>query len=614
MLRALDHWGADTTGSWTSAGAGLGHLLLKTTAQSRFEVLPAFDPEPGIAVTGDLRLDNRAELARQFGLDHADLATWSDGQLLLRAYREWGEAFPQHLLGDFAFAIWDSRRRTLFCARDVFGVKPFYYSPVHGGVAFASEIKGLLALPAVDARIDEAWIGDYLHRLTLGTVDTFYAGIKRLAPAHALLADARGIRTWRYYELDRHRELRLPRDEDYIDAFREKLILSIRRRIETPDAVGAELSGGLDSSGICAIAHRLLGETGRELQTFSQVRADGDAHSPGMPDDARWAIEALCRHTGIAHTHLLSGDGGIIPALEWAAVRYDEPPRNVVSLYNDTLYDTAAAGGVRVLLSGFAGNHGVSAIAEGRLRELLWTGAWAELWRELSARDTPLGAAQRLTRLIGGELDGPLLDAIVGRSKLWKLFPYRLTRDDFARRIRMRRRVLQSRRQYSRRGSLRRRAIRMLTIPEVPLRLEYANVSTAARRIEYRYPLLDVELVSLYLSIPSRLKFWRGRGRYLFRRSLEHWVPDDVRWADGPRASANPGSLTRRLRDWDSLLARLHALPPDNPLFRYVDPGKLLLQSPMRRQYARHRHTELLMALLLERKLRLQPLAALQDE
>ena len=146
------------------------------------------------------------------------------------------------MLGDFAFAIWDGPHRQLFWVRDPFGVKPFDDVDARGGLfAFATEMKGLLALPAVDCTVDETWIGDYLHLLNLDLVTTFYAGIKRLAPAHALTFGTAGVLTPWDRALDPHRELRLPRESDYVEAFRGKLELAVRRRTETPFEVGAGL-------------------------------------------------------------------------------------------------------------------------------------------------------------------------------------------------------------------------------------------------------------------------------------------------------------------------------------------------------------------------------------
>jgi asparagine synthase (glutamine-hydrolysing) len=177
MLDALDYWSADARGGWTTGDAGLGHLLLRTTS-SPHEALPLTDHEAGITITGDCRLDNRDDVAGRLGVGAAELAGWSDARLVLCAYRQWGEQCVAHLLGDFAFAVWDSRRRQLFGARDRFGVKPLYYYERGGLFAFASEMKGLLALSAVDRTVNETWIADYIHRLGLDNTGTFFAGMR----------------------------------------------------------------------------------------------------------------------------------------------------------------------------------------------------------------------------------------------------------------------------------------------------------------------------------------------------------------------------------------------------------------------------------------------------
>jgi asparagine synthase (glutamine-hydrolysing) len=603
LLDALDHWSADARGAWTAGNAGLGHLLLRTTPQSRHETMPARDAEHDLTITGDLRLDNRDELARALGIPMTGLPAWPDGRIVLRAYLQWGDRCAERLMGDFAFAIWDGRARRLFCARDRFGVKPFYYYQHDGVFAFATELKGLLALPFVDRALDETWIGDYLHQLSLDNVSTLYRRIHRLEQAHTLsLRDGR-IQLRRYWTMAARRELRLASDAEYVEAFREKLVLAIRRRVESPFEVGAELSGGLDSSGISAIAQSLLVEDGRDLQTFSQVSPEGVPAELTGPD-ARWAIDLVCARAGITRTHFFAGDGGILPALEWAGRRCGEPPRSVASLYCHSMYDAAQASGVRVLLSGFAGNNAVSAVGHGRRRELLWGANWIELVRELAASRIPgRGKLAGALRLLASDFNGPGLDLLRRRTILWQAYPTRQLRDDVAMRLGMRRRAVRYSLRLARHGSLRAQAIRQLT-RAVALRLEAENLSATSRRIEYRYPLLDSDLIELYLALPSRLKYWRGTGRYMFRQSLEPWVPADVRFASGPPAAGSPGSMLRNTRDEQELKRRLQALPSDHPLFDYVDLRKLFAPPRIRGRRPRERHLEILQALMLESALR----------
>jgi asparagine synthase (glutamine-hydrolysing) len=606
MLAALAHWEPDARGSWVGAAAGLGHLLLKTTPESEFDAQPAQDAAAGHTITGDLRIDNRTELAALLGIGAADVHDLPDAILVLRAYQRWGDACVDHLLGDFAFAIWDATQQRLFCARDPIGVKPFYYFHGSGGFAFGSEMKALLALPFVDRTPDEQWIADFLQRTMLDAAATFYQAIRRLLPGHLLVVSAEGLSTRRYWQPDPGRELRFARDDDYVEGFREKLELAVRRRLRTNFAVGAELSGGLDSSGLCAMAQRLLREQGRDLQTFSQVRPA--AAGEPLPRDSRREIELVLQHAGIERSSLITGgDDGIVRPLEWADRYFDEPPSWVVSLFNDLLYEDARAKGVRTLISGFGGNEAVTATAVGLRDELLMANQWGELWRELAAESAtrvPLPAllmflSRYLSARLGMDRDGGL--------PFWQKFEHRPLREELRRRLGMRERAVRFRERYTHRGPLRDRVISALGTPLVPSRLEYANLTAAARRIQYVYPLLDLELIGFYLAVPSRLKRRRGIGRYLFRQSMEGLLPDEIRWSDAPRTSANPGAVARKRRDREELYERLAAVPHDSPLYRYVDLERLASRPSIKRLQAGHRwerDTEVLNVLMLEQKLR----------
>lgn len=607
MLTALAHWEPDARGAWSRAEVGLGHLRLTVTPESAREAQPFHDVSADHAITADLRIDNRAELAVQLGIGAAELRELPDSLLVLRAYQRWGEACVDHLLGDFAFAIWDGGRRRLFCARDPIGVRPFYYCNGTGGFTFGSEMKALLALPFVDRTPDEQWIADFLQRTMLDAEATFYASIRRLLPAHLIVVSAEGLRTRRYWQPDVGRELRLARDEDYVEGFREKLDVAVRRRLRTNFVVGAELSGGLDSAGLCAMSQRLLREQGRQLQTFSQVRPDAASGEP-LPRDSRREIELVLRHAGIAQSSFVTdGNAGMLQSLEWADRYFDEPPSWIVSLFNDLLYEDATAKGVRVLISGFGGNQAVTSEGVGLQEELLLAGRWPELWRELAAESGSRVPVAALTVLLARHLAARLGLDEEGDLPFWQKFEHRPLREELRTSLGMRQRAKRFREHYTHRGSLRDRAAGMLGTPNVPFRLEYANLSTAARRIQYVYPLLDLELIAFYMAVPSRLKRQRGIGRFLFRQSMEGQLPDDIRWSTAPRTSANPGAAVRKRRDRDELRERLAAVPPDSPLFHYVDQARMTSTPSIRRSGATHRwerDTELLNVLMLEQKLR----------
>ena len=162
MLTSLAHRGPDGTGVWCEGPAGLGHLMLWTTPESLLERLPLVSPGGHLVLTADARIDNRADLIRTLALGGRPAEALTDSHLILAAYEKWGERCPEHLLGDFAFALWDARQHRLFCARDHMGVKPLYYYKSPRLFACASELKALFYLPEVPRRVNDMRVVDHL--------------------------------------------------------------------------------------------------------------------------------------------------------------------------------------------------------------------------------------------------------------------------------------------------------------------------------------------------------------------------------------------------------------------------------------------------------------------
>ncbi|TKB77984.1 MAG: asparagine synthetase B, partial [Nitrospira sp.] len=308
MATALAHRGPHGAGVWANGSVGLGHRRLGTTRESCKETLPLVDPKGDLVITADVRLDNRSELMALLGIDDFTL---SDAALLLLAYKQWGQRCPSMLLGDFAFAIWDSRQQRLFCARDYFGVKPFFYYRSERAFVFASEIKALLRVEEVPRRLNETRVGDYL----IGALDdkamTFYRDIFRLPAGHWLVVAENHHEVQSYWSPDPERELRLGSDEEYAEAFREVFQEAVSCRMRDVSPVGSTLSGGLDSSSISCMARHLLQSEGRgELHTFSVLFDE-------VPEsDERQYVNSVLQQDGFK-AHVVRGDTiGPLPELD----------------------------------------------------------------------------------------------------------------------------------------------------------------------------------------------------------------------------------------------------------------------------------------------------------
>src|SRR5580658_7495768 len=146
MANTLRHRGPDGRKFVVDGRAGVGHCLMRVNREDLFEAQPIRDREAGLMVAADCRIDNREELAEQFGIGAAALRDLPDSALVLRAYKEWGEDCAGHLLGDFAFAVWDAGAGKFVLGRDHMGQRNVFYHAGDNFFAFATEIKALWAL------------------------------------------------------------------------------------------------------------------------------------------------------------------------------------------------------------------------------------------------------------------------------------------------------------------------------------------------------------------------------------------------------------------------------------------------------------------------------------
>lgn len=376
MVETIKHRGPQQTGLWTDGSVGLGHCLFATTPETLHEPLPFYDALRNLAVTADARIDNRADLLPQLDFGPLPPSEIPDSLLILRAYEKWGEDCPEKLLGDFAFALWDGKRQALFCARDPFGVRPFFYYHGQGLFAFASEIKALLALPDVPRRINENRVLESLATYCDNEADTFYQNIFSLPPAHQMRVDANGQVLRRYWNLNPTRELRLRSDARYAEAFRECFLEAVRCQVRRAGRVGSTLSGGLDSSSIaCAARDFLRAEGGAPLPTFSLIFDD-------VPQsDERSFMQAALDRGGM-EAHFIRGDK-IGPLWEVDEVlRHEDEPFHAPNLFlHWAMYREAKNAGISILLDGLDGDttvsHGIA-----RLPEMARRGQWPGLLRE----------------------------------------------------------------------------------------------------------------------------------------------------------------------------------------------------------------------------------------
>jgi asparagine synthase (glutamine-hydrolysing) len=500
--------------------------MMHTTPESLHEPLPWQHPHLDLTITADARIDNREELFATLALPHDCRAGMPDSQLILYAYEKWGQNCPRHLLGDFAFAIWDGRTRTLFCARDPLGVKPFYYA-LHGPqFVFASDIRGVLACPGVPRRPNMSFIAAYLYYPTFmyHPAETFHKDVRKLPPAQTLTINAAGARRHVYLDWEEVPPLRLSSDAEYAEMLRDLITQAVQCRMRSAYPVGAHLSGGLDSSIITVLAARHLREMGQQLAAFSWSPPPTDEDRPLGEKDERRLVEAVAdqEHISVYYAELTEDD-------LWRWWTHDIATRPLANTWREpAVRRMAAAQNMRVLLSGWGGDQGALPTGWGYLSELFLQGRWVSLWRELHAWGK--GNKRQMWRRFKTMVLTPMLPDYL----YWHAFPNlthlrwpALLKTDVVREMAQ---VAplghRSRHVY---GSVRTTQLRELEQRLYGHRAEAWHADGAECRIEYRYPLLDRRIVEFGLAIPSTQSFRNGRGRFVLKQAAEGVVPEQVR-------------------------------------------------------------------------------------
>lgn len=604
MLGRMSHRGPDGRDVWTGGPVGLGHCMLRTTPESFYEELPYLHSEAKCVITADARIDNRGDLLSALRLRSRKNEVIPDSHLILHAYEKWGEGCVEHLIGAFAFAIWDERQQKLFCARDHIGIRPFYYYADDGAsVIFASEIKSVMASGRVPERVNMKRMLDLLLRTQIDDEATIYKDVLRLPPAHTLTATPEGLDLRRYWSLEV--DIQPGRsDEEYAERFRELFVEAVRCRTRSAFPVGSDLSGGLDSSAVARVARDTLPENaGDTLHTFSYT------FDSAPESDEREYAQAVLDHGGFT-PHWISGDArGPLSDLDEIYEVVDDYIVGGMHYMIWASYEQAQRCGVRVMLNGFDGD---TAVGHGTLylKELVQDGKWDAFSREVlhlaeryaeADHKQPFEEMYSSAGALFAQYARPQLRSLA-QQKRWLQFakaartlPYYFTisqkklyrqhwrdlllprrwreeeaeaqtldspvssevlKEDVVEEYDVRERIRQF---HERRAdafdSARKQQQAQLSSPAISEGLEVMNHYGAHHEIEPRLPFMDIRLLQYCLSLPPAQSLQNGWTRVVLRRAMDGLLPDEVCWRVGKArmAAANRHALlstnARELRE-----------------------------------------------------------------
>jgi len=535
MSRSLLHRGPDDQGVLISGPLGFGFRRLSIVdPRGGHQPMNSEDRNLWIVFNGEIYNHPRLRPLLE-GRGHR-YVTNSDTETILHLYEEYGDDCVHHLQGMFAFAIWDTVRKRLFCARDRLGIKPFYYAMAGGCFVFASEIKALLEMPGIPPRLNRRALPEFFALGYLSAEDTLFEGILKLLPGHCLSIDLGGeeheTRIAQYWDLNLSPEECTVSESGYIEQFRDLFRETVRTHLMSDVPLGVFLSGGLDSSSIAAVVASLRKDP---IQTFS-VGYKEDTYSE-LPLARR-----VAGHVGAIHNEVIVGPDDFFSALPELIWHEDEPlvwPSSVALYYVARL----AQQKVKVVLTG----EGADEIFAGYLkyRATLWNLRAAPTYRKRFPK-----FAQNLAQKIP---DLPFVPDWV-RRKLRHSFVYypdsfeKIHFDNFysvfsqdQQRALFSSGLSDELHDISAYANSMRYAPSEHSHPDLLNQLLYLDIKTylvellmkqdqmsMAASIESRVPFLDHKLVEWAARVPAYYKVRGFSGKHLLRRAMASQLPAEV--------------------------------------------------------------------------------------
>lgn len=585
MVQSVAHRGPDHHGSWRNDDGTvlLSHHRLSIIDPCERSNQPMRRGKNVIIYNGEIY--NYLELREQLTSLGQNFTTTSDTEVILASYETYGSSCVDFLEGMFAFGIWDEEKELLFCARDRFGEKPFYFShdKSRREFLFASEMKGLLA-SGISRQVNHShllyFLSEGITRLSDDPLETFYKGVFQLPPAHTLIYNTRtgSLNIKRYWECDIAVH---PISE--IDAEKklgELLEHSIRMRLRSDVPVGTSLSGGLDSSTIAS--H--LSDMAPNYQSFSAV-------FPGFEKDESDYISLVSRKFQLQSIVTRPTASEFADDLEYLIYLHEQPISDPSCYAQYRVFKTAREHGVKVLIDGQGADElfaGYSKYYHWYLQELLRSGRFAEMQRQKKylaeneqslnwglqnwiAAAFPALTSKRLADRVNRKaadcifLNAEFVNTNLDRKSIIK--PQVRTLNDILNHDTF---------QYG--------------LSEL---LRYADRNSMANGCEVRLPFLSRQLAEFAFSLPSHLKIDNGYGKWILRKHAEGRVPEKIvqrkkkvgfevpveQWMNNPRVFEMTMASVDNLHQQRIINKnKIAKLPQEDPLvsWRLLVAGRLL--------------------------------------
>lgn len=530
MCAAVSHRGPDGTGLTITGSVGLGHRRLSIFDLSADGAQPMFDPQSGRSIIFNGAIYNYLELRADLANKGRRFYTGTDTEVILAAYDTWGSDCVNHFNGMWAFAIHDPQAGIVFCSRDRFGIKPFYYVETADCFAFGSEIRQLLPLlPAV--RVCEEVLIDFIftdrceHR-----EDTFFDSVRKL-PAGCNLTyrlDQDRHFQQRYYRLERRTDLEKISLDDAIALYKDGLEDAVRLRLRSDAPIGTCLSGGLDSSSVASLAASLYNKP--DGLAFAAVTAVSEDPTNDESSYAR----SVANNAGLRWLTTKPDYTAFESSIEEVVEAQEEPFAGPSICMQYFVMRTARESGLKVLLDGQGGDEtllGYERYFAAHYLAMRRRHGWRAMISSMHS------SARHNARMSPPIIAGYLAYFSTPRVRFWQykrrhqylkqspglpdhLIRYaQASRDEF---------------------ELQRLEIETTNLPAL---LRYEDKNAMWHGIETRLPFLDYRLVETALALPGEYKVREGWTKYVLRRGMSGILQDDIAWRRDKRGFEAPESV-----------------------------------------------------------------------
>ncbi|WP_249869451.1 lasso peptide isopeptide bond-forming cyclase [Oceanobacillus saliphilus] len=580
IMKALQKFPDDDAMIWQQENVFLGCHAQWITPESVGEPLPFYDNERQMAITADAIIDNREELFDILQVDREKRKIIPDSQLILLAYSKWGEDVPKHLIGDFAFMIWDEKNQKLFGARDFSGARTLYYYNQNHRFAFCTIMEPLLSLPFIEKRINEQWLADYLAIPnmidTIDTSITVIKSIKELSPSSTISVVEGKVIVSKYNILELGNKVKFKTEKDYIEAFRDVFQQAVDARLRTFHPVGSHLSGGLDSGSVVSFAAKSLLNQNKKLHTYSYIpEADFTDWTPyHRMADERPFIKSTVQYVGNINEHYLSFDGKspISEIDEWLEIM--EMPYKFFenSVWIKGIYEHASQKGIGIMLNGARGNLGIS---WGRALDyyaiLLKKRKWIQLYFEVNKYSKNIGVFDKF------RIFSVIKDKAYPTNKRRTNESYELPmliNPDFAMRTNVFDRLQKKGIDYK---GFSKQNIYDFRKNHFQDDFSWNTTNTCNAKLSLRYGLLDrdptndIRVIRYCLSVPEEQYVKNGVDRALIRKATEGYLPNNVRLNQKIRGIQGADWIHRMAPDWNLFLEELQRLIKDSTISEFIN-------------------------------------------